>query len=302
MLSASLYIAGCSAKNRVAMRLRRLREPRYLIGAVFAAAYFFFIFVMPRRGGRRRSGPGAGFPSAPFERFGVPVGGVGLLVLSAAAWIFPSRSHLFSFTDAEEAFLFPAPVSRRQLLVYRLIRSQLGLVFAAMVPVLLVAMPGALSSVIDRLLFGLGLWVVLATTRVYFAGVTMARDHLGSNNRMARRVAWAPLLVTLAAFAVVLPPIARAVTIPVASVPATLAQISDVTTAGWPGVMLWPFRTLLGPFFARETVRYLLALSASVMVLLATIIWVIESDRVFYGVSGGPAASVVARPKSLVGV
>jgi hypothetical protein len=33
------------------------------------------------------------------------------------------------------------------------------------------------------------------------------------------------------------------------------------------------------------------------MVLLATILWVIESDRVFYGVSGGPAAPLIERPK-----
>ena len=38
MIGASLYIIGCSAKNRVRMRLRRLREPRYLIGAIVGAA------------------------------------------------------------------------------------------------------------------------------------------------------------------------------------------------------------------------------------------------------------------------
>ena len=34
MLNASFYIAWCSTKNRVRVRLRRLREPRYLIGAI----------------------------------------------------------------------------------------------------------------------------------------------------------------------------------------------------------------------------------------------------------------------------
>jgi hypothetical protein len=294
ILNASLYIAGCSAKNRVAVRLRRLREPRYLIGALLAAAYFFFIFVAPRRGGRRRGPPEEGLPSA-LEQFGVPLGGLGILLLSTVAWILPSRSHLFSFTDAEVALLFPAPVSRRQLLVHRLIRSQVSLVFAAMVPVLLVAGSGALTSVGERLLIGIGLWVVLATTRVYFAGVTMARDHLGSNDRMVRGVAWAPLLVMLAALAVVGAAIARVVTLPVALVPATLAQISDVTTTGWASVALLPFRLLLGPFFAQGAVQYLTALAGSVLVLLAAVVWVIESDRVFQRVRAGLGAPLAAR-------
>ena len=42
MLSASLYIIVCSARNRLRVRLRRLREPRYLIGALAGAAYLYF--------------------------------------------------------------------------------------------------------------------------------------------------------------------------------------------------------------------------------------------------------------------
>src|SRR5213594_253385 len=34
MLSASLYIIFCSARNRIRVRLRRLREPQYLFGAI----------------------------------------------------------------------------------------------------------------------------------------------------------------------------------------------------------------------------------------------------------------------------
>jgi hypothetical protein len=154
--------------------------------------------------------------------------------------------------------------------------------------------------VVDRLLLGIGLWVVLAATRVYFAGVTMARDHLGSSDRKAQGVAWAPLLVMLAALAVVATAIARAVPIPVALVPATLAQITEATTVGWPSLALWPFRTLLGPFFARAAVPYLVALSGSVLVLLVTVVWVIESDRIFQGVSGEAATPLATRPQGRV--
>ena len=53
-------------------------------------------------------------------------------------------------------------------------------------------------SIGDRLLFGIGLWVVFVTMRVYFAGITMARSHLGSANPGAFLMAWAPLAATLA--------------------------------------------------------------------------------------------------------
>ena len=52
MLGASLYVIVCSARNRLRMRLRRLREPRYLAGAVVGAAYLYFSFFGRLRGAR----------------------------------------------------------------------------------------------------------------------------------------------------------------------------------------------------------------------------------------------------------
>ena len=51
-------------------------------------------------------------------------GGLILMALAAGAWLFPLDSGLLEFSEAEMQFLFPAPVSRRQLLIHRLLRSQ----------------------------------------------------------------------------------------------------------------------------------------------------------------------------------
>jgi hypothetical protein len=90
LLSASLYIILCSARNRTRMRLRRLREPRYLIGAVVGAVYLYFsVFARMRpRGGivRRRAEPPSGLMLDAL-RAGAP-GAVGLALLAAAvAWL-----------------------------------------------------------------------------------------------------------------------------------------------------------------------------------------------------------------------
>ena len=60
MFSASLYIIVCSARNRLRVRLRRLREPRYLIGAIVGAAYLYFSFFARFRASRKHRRGAAG--------------------------------------------------------------------------------------------------------------------------------------------------------------------------------------------------------------------------------------------------
>jgi hypothetical protein len=302
LLGASLYIVVCSARNRLLVRLRRLREPRYLLGALFAIVYFYFMLVVPRRAAGRRGGGDRGIPSSPaLDEYGWPLGGAAMFTLASLAWILPSKSTLFHFTEAETAFLFPAPVSRRQLLIYRLMRSQPGLLFAAMVPAFLMSAPGTIS-ISGRVLRGLALWVTFATIRVYFAGVTMARQRLRSADPRARRLAWAPLLATVAAVAGVAVPLVRtaraAAGLPF---PEMIAELGAAVTTGLPGAVLWPFRTLLAPLFAEGAVEYLAALAGSLVVLLASIAWVLKSDEVFVAavedsVAQEPAAARRRRP------
>src|SRR5712691_2153533 len=139
MFSASLYIIVCSARNRLRTRLRRLREPRYLIGAIVGVAYIYFSFFARSRAARagaerRRTGrvpPPVVVLSA--VRAAAPgVVGIALLAITAAGWLFPLDSGLLDFSESEVQFLFPAPVSRRALLVHRLLRSQLGLLFGSL--------------------------------------------------------------------------------------------------------------------------------------------------------------------------
>src|SRR5262245_39854028 len=143
ILHASAYIVFCGAKNRLRLRLRRLREPRYLIGAIAGIAYLYFT-VWARLGVRRpRRRPTAAGPfsvdaNSAVQAMAASIGGVGLLFTAALAWVFPPASALLAFTQPEMQLLFPAPVSRRQLLLYRLMRSQMGLFFAALIPSFLI--------------------------------------------------------------------------------------------------------------------------------------------------------------------
>src|SRR2546428_13948612 len=104
MFWASLYITVCSAKNRIRVRLRRLREPKYLIGAIVGAAYFYFT-IFARMWGRRASTsrrPGRSVPpTVPLAAVGASgpaVVGMGLVVMMAAAWLTPSGSRVLKIT------------------------------------------------------------------------------------------------------------------------------------------------------------------------------------------------------------
>ena len=299
MVGASLYILVRSTRNRIAVRLRRLREPRYLFGAVIGAAYLYFAVFRPRRAVGRRVGPRASIPPRDgmlLGRFGASLGGAAVLLMAGLAWIFPGTSSLLSFTEAETDFLFPAPVSRRQLLIHRVIRSQFGLLFAAMVPAFLFSSPGTVS-IAAMFLRAIALWITFVTVRVYFAGVTMARARLGSVDPRARRVAWMPLAVTVAALGVVAVPLVReAGTFQASSFEDVVTRLGTATTTGLPRIVLWPFQALLRPLFADGPAAHLMAIPGALLVFLATTVWVLKSDEVFQAASD--EAAVMQKPST----
>lgn len=285
MIGASLYIIVCSVRNRVVRRLRRLREPRYLLGAIVGAAYLYFSVFARMFGSRARAGP-RGRPDLESDDLALPalaalgpaVGGLALFAVAAVCWILPVDASLLDFSEAEVQFLFPAPVNRRQLIIHRLLRSQIGLLFASLVPALLY--PSATMWM--RLRTALAMWVLLVAGKVYFTGVTMARGHLRSSNPASRRAAWTPIVVVLAAVAVLGERLVSAFwRRPGADGLEVVSRLADVTKTGVASVASWPFVALATPLFAGSFSLFAAAVPLSCAVLVATVWWVLHSDEVF---------------------
>lgn len=162
MILAFLELTLRSFKNRIVMRVRRLREPRYVVGAVLAATYFGWIFF------RNRGGVGRMTRAFPALDIVVDVVSVGLLLVMLLAWALPQDSGGLQFSDAEIAFLFPAPLRRRDLLLYKVLRQQ----------------PQVLTSVIIFSLMGatrskfIGLWIAFSVMSVYMMLVALGRARL----------------------------------------------------------------------------------------------------------------------------
>ena len=284
MLAASLYITSCSVKNRIRVRLRRLREPKYFIGAIVGAAYFYFT-IFARLWGRRVSTSGRARrtppPNVPLEALrasGPAFVGVALLAMMVAAWTFPGGSSLLEFTEAEVQFLFSAPVSRRALLLHRLLRSQISMLFASIVPALMFpsASPGSRAKV------ALGMWIILVTGKVHFTGITLARTSLTLQGADARRRQWGALALMLGATGIVGVTIARAF---LGRPPTGFGDVLDrfglVATTGLSHVILWPFMALAWPLFAPWPGPYLKALAIAAGILALNVAWVFQSDAAF---------------------
>src|SRR5262245_54980872 len=247
------------------MRLRRLREPRYLVGAIVGAGYLYFTFfarMRARRAGvsrsRRGSAPPAAAVIAALQGAGPALVGVALLVVSALAWVLPFESGLLDFSAAEVQWLFPAPVTRRALLIHRMLRSQLGLLFSG--AVMAIAVPSVSGSV--RLRSGVAMWLLLSIGKVYFTGVSLSRARLASSARRVRRTAWLPLLVLGGAAALVARSLAGVMMAgSIAGAQDLLTRFGRATSSGTAGVVLAPFVAIARPFFTDGLTAYIVALA-----------------------------------------
>ena len=163
MIGAFLFAVSRMSYNRVASRLRHLRQPRYILSALAAGAYFWFVFFRRRTSGHIRVMP------ASLSHDVVTLLALVLLSVFIAAWGVPQQSGGLEFSESEIHFLFTAPVSRAQLLLYKFMRSQWRVLFG----VLMAWVFGARRN-------GnvLGMYCAFAAMSMYFTMTSLGRARL----------------------------------------------------------------------------------------------------------------------------
>ncbi|MEO6260401.1 MAG: putative ABC exporter domain-containing protein [Thermoanaerobaculia bacterium] len=181
MIATFCLVALQTMRNRIWQRVRRLRDPRYLIGAIAGVAYFWFV-VFRRSGGIRRHPNLAAINE-------LSAAGVSIVVLGVllAAWALPRDAGGLDFSEAEIAFLFSAPLRRRDLLLYKIIRAQPQALMSAIIF-------SIISWVHARFI---GVWLVFSVLSIYFTAVALARARL----KLAGIGFIARILLVAAAFA-----------------------------------------------------------------------------------------------------
>jgi Putative ABC exporter len=258
--------------------MRRLREPRYLVGALVGGAYIYFSFFARFRGSGdalHRRGRAASPPDlSALAAAGPGLSGVLMLVLAALGWLVPFDSGLLTFSRAEMQFLFPAPVSRRSLLVYRMLRSQIGMLFGSVI--VAIASPGTGYT---RLRVAVAMWLLMCTWKLYFTGVSLARARLRAADAGSRRIARVPLLLLTAAVVIVGAAVWRTVgDSPMSGFRDALNRLVTVATTGLSSIVLSPFVAVARPLFAPWAAPYIASLVGSAAVLAAIAIWLVLTD------------------------
>ena len=266
-----LYLTLVSTKNRIRTRLRRLREPRYLIASVVGVAYFWFLVF--NRGGRDTSGGMAG--AIANAKLGVQVGATLMLFVGAAvAWIWPrSGRPALAFTRAEVQHLFTAPISRRHLIRYRVLRSQIAAAVVGGIITLLFRPVGVAEGLTNFL----GLALVLATINVHLTGVSLSRLSASARGWIPRLVAAGAVVVVAATAAVHW----SELTTIAARRSDLVGELNRLTTSGMAGIVLWPFRALANVVLADSPGAFLVAVPWAFALLLLNYLWVLRTDVPF---------------------
>jgi ABC-2 type transport system permease protein len=280
MIAALLYLQYHTFRNRLVSRFKRLKQPKYLIGAIVGGLYFYFYFFRYLfRGFGGRPAVNLNFSPEHLQLFEL-VGALALFVIVLLAWIIPHERAALTFTEAEVAFLFPAPVTRRTLIHFKLLRSQLGIFFTTLLFTLFSRRFGG-----NAWIHAFGWWVILSTLNLHFLGSSFARTLLldrGISNRLRRLLVFG-LAVAMAGAVWVWAK--RTLPAPGAADTANLNAILDyaqrVLTAGPALYLLYPFRLVVRPFLAQDATTFLIALAPVLLLFLLHYLWVIYSDVAF---------------------
>jgi len=312
MISALLYLRLTSLSNQILTRVRRLRQPKYLLGAIAGAAYIYFFLI------RRFTHASAGSPFGPGTAAVMAIlflSGLAILRI-AVAWLAPARAPAFRYSEAEIAFLFPAPLSRRTLIHYRLLSSQFAILFSAFLVALVsgqasisdsAAASGAItgSTVTKVAIKVIGWWILFSTFSLHLSATSLTLARL--RDRGARIVRW-----RAAALAVILLYVGALVGAAVSSgrspeastfedVNGLVAFVRANLETGLLGWLLLPFKVATGPFLATNTGEFFLSLGPALLLLVIHYLWVVRVEYAFEEGSIASAERAGASARSLAG-
>jgi ABC-2 type transport system permease protein len=302
------FLTTRSLRNRLTRRLRRLREPRYLIPTALNVLWLvFWVSNSFLRGGRRPPGLWNAFSGVEVIDAIAFVGGILMFLWAAILWLVPSQGAALDFTPAEIHFLFTAPLTRRQIVHYKLLRAQLGILFGAVVTSMFWGRGLFHPEGLARLA---GFWLIYATLHLHTLGAGFVRTNLIEQGVTGLRRRIVPLVVVLS---IVLGLVVGAVQAWPSLVQAAagiagpdgewsrrgfaafLVRVGQIGTTGLLGIALTPFTVFPHIVLARDPAEFGRWFASGVAILLVHYLWVIRADASFEEASVEAAQKKMAR-------
>lgn len=281
MVSALWYLQASSLAGAIRLRLRRLRQPKYLIGGLFFLAYLVLMFGPQLWRARHVSMQDVDALGLELLSFVLATMGLFWVVF---AWAVPSGRAMLRFSEAEIAFLFPAPLTRVGLINFSLLRTQARVFLSAFLLSLLFARGRGLPG--NSLQHATAIWLAIATLRLHTLGASFTLDRFveGATWPWLRRLV-APAVILIGALALLLwlathappPPLGGTGKAGFHAVLGWLLALLRTPPLAW---LLAPFHWLVAPLFSAGH-GWWLSLLPVVAMLLAHYLWVLFANVAF---------------------
>lgn len=270
MIGNLLFLIRAEARNRLRRQASRLRNPRYALALLVGFAYFFFAF-----GGHRAISGDTSMAGRAMLATIRAVGPVMLALYAAITWIF-GRADALALRPAEVTFLLTGPLTRRDLVRYKLLHAQVPLLFSASF-VTLISHGAPLPWYLRLPSF----WVLFSILQLHHTAAALVHAAAEQAGVAGWRRNWLPVTLFGAAALVLASAIQRAIAdagqVGAAGV---IAAVQAAIAQPLPHAVLAPFRLALGPLVASPS-AWLPAFGLAALVLLLHYAWVLRSDAAF---------------------
>ena len=283
MIRAFAFYLFHSLQNRIRTRMKRLRQPKYFVSALVGLAYLYLFFFRRGMVGRMRRAP----TPIPLDQGLVPLAEAGfaflLFIWVLLPWFTTSAGQGITFTEAEVQFLFPAPFRRKDLLLLRVIKGQMNIVFGVLVSIVIFGR-GTLLFLHTGFL-AVTLWIVYTFLALYRMATSLSKMSLSEHGLAGlRRQIWVLLLVAAAVVSVAIwlewfvpspPQIANG------SFQEVIAWLARVAESGPAYFFLLPFRILIRPAFSSDLGTFIQRTLPALFLLWLVYLWVVRIDAQF---------------------
>jgi hypothetical protein len=254
----------------------QLRQPRYVVAMLLGGLYLWFVV---QANGNPESSP---FTQINTNGAGETVVAAVLLLLSARWWLSKPDRTALAFTPAEVHLLFPAPISRRELVQSKLVRGQLAILLNVLIWVVLLRGSGASIEGWQR---GIALWILFSTFTLHRLAAALVRLSAEQNSSAGRRRAAIPVMVFVAMFSTIAallwqarPAITSSWVLGFGTV---LGTVHDALQHPAARIVLAPVQALVAPVFATSGAAWLWSLGPALLVLVLHFMWVVRTDAAF---------------------
>ena len=270
------FLILTSFRNRLVSMARRVKKPRYAIGMILGLAYVYFFFLSPMAGG-----PGGIRTSLLQNEVVQTIAPALLVLLLATTWFGGATLNALTFTQAEVSMLFPAPVSRRGLILYKLGTAQLPILLNA---VILAFVFGRGPAAIPKWLAVVSLWVTFSTLHLHRLGAALTHASTLEHGRAGFKRNWFAQVVTLVIVATVIgmvfvaPFEARSGG---GSPSSLIQQVVGPLQRPVVQMVLYPFSIILAPAFSTSLGEWAQAMVPALLLMALHVFWVLRTQAAF---------------------